>query len=225
MFTRPVDKVPHNQQVASDVHVADTVEFLVHALAHVCFVSRELEILIGESPFEALIAKMRDVNIGIAARLAPAMNIFLQSLLVVVIKKFRLRETVDFRIVRISQSLFGKALFGTVSGLDLLFAVLDNTLELTFANDRIFRIVFRLHDRLDALVFLRSEKLVRNLEPGPELVTDTRFHGKVTAFSNLDRIFDGARDMSEQFHHFFFRAEVEFFRRETLVVKTALRYL
>ena len=50
MFTRPVDEVPHNKQVARHVHVADTVEFLVHALAHVRFVSGELEIFVRESP-------------------------------------------------------------------------------------------------------------------------------------------------------------------------------
>ncbi len=50
MFTRPVNEVPHNEQVTRDVHVADTVELLVHALAHVRLVSRELKIFVRESP-------------------------------------------------------------------------------------------------------------------------------------------------------------------------------
>ena len=50
MFTRPVDEVPHNEEVTCNVHVADTVQLLVHAFAHIRFVSRELEIFVRESP-------------------------------------------------------------------------------------------------------------------------------------------------------------------------------
>ncbi len=168
---------------------------------------------------------MRDVDIGIAPRFAPTVDVLFPRLVVISVKEFRLREAVDFSIVRIGQRIFGNAFFSTVICLDLLFAVLDDTLEFTFANDRIFRIVFRLHDGLDVLVFLRSEEFIRNLETRPELITDTGFHGKVTAFGNLDRILDSARDIPEQFHHLFLGAEIELFRRETLVFKTVQRDL
>ena len=168
---------------------------------------------------------MRDVDVGIATRFAPAMHILIQSFLIVFIKKFRLRQAFYFRIVRVRQRLFGNSFFSTVSGLDLLFAVLDNALKFTFADDRIFRIVFRLHDGLDFLVFFRSEKFIRNLETRPELVTDTGLHRKVTAFRNFHRIFDSARDVPEQFHHFLFRAVIELVRREAFVFKTVQRHL
>ena len=220
MFTRPVDKVPHNKQVTRHVHVADTVQFLVHALAHIGFMGRELEVLFREAPLEALITKMGNVDIRIRARFAPAMDSLVPGLVVIFIKEFRLRQTFNFSLVVIGQGIGFNSLFGAIGFLHLFLLILDDALEFTFANYRIFRIVFRLHDGFDALVFFRCQEFVRNLETGPEFVADTGLDRIVTAFRNLHRIFDGSRNMTEQFHHFGFATEIEFVRRETLIVKT-----
>ena len=225
MFTRPVDKVPHNKQVSRHVHIADTVQFLVHALTHIGFVGRELEVFFRETPLEALITKMRDVNVGVATRFAPTANALIPSFLVVFVKEFRLRQAFNFGLVFVGQGIFGNTLVRTIGGCHLFLLVLDDALEFAFAHDRIFRVVFRLHDSLDVLILIGTQEFVGNLEPGPEFITNTGLDRVITAFCNLDRIFDSARNMAKQFHHFLFGTEIEFFGREPFIFKTIQRHL
>ena len=210
MFTGPVDKVPHNQEVARHVHVADTVQFLVHALAHIGFVGRELKVLFRETPLEALITKMRDVDIGIATRLAPAANALVPSFLIVFVKEFRLRQAFNFGLVFVGQGVFGNSLVCAIGRRHLFLFVLDDALDFAFTYDRIFRVVFRLHNRLDVLVFIGGQEIFRNLKAGPEFIADTGLDRVIASFCNLHRIFDGPRNMSEHFHHFGFATEIEF---------------
>ena len=114
VFTRPVDEVPHDEQVTRHVHVADTVEFLVHALGHVGLVRRKLEILVREAPFQTLVAKVGNVDIGIATRLAPTVDALVPRLLVIGIKKFRLRQAFYLGLVFFRQGIFGYSLVGTI---------------------------------------------------------------------------------------------------------------
>ena len=190
VFARPVDKVPHDKQVTCNVHVADAVQLLVHALAHFGLVRRELKILIRETPFEAFVAEVDDVDIGIGARLA--------------ILGRRLRDG-------------GPVLVGEAFGILLVFLAI--LLELLFVEGGIFRIVFGLHDGLDFLVFFRGQEFLRNFESGPKVVADTRHHLEVAPFRNGNRILDGTRDFVEECAHLGFGAEVELVARKTLVLK------
>ena len=225
MFTRPVNKVPHNKQVARHVHVADTVQFLVHALCDFGFVRRELEIFVGETPLETFVTKVRDVNVGIATRFAPAVRILFPSLVVVFGKGFLRSLVLEFSLFLIGQGFFVDPLLGAISGNQLLRLILNYTLPFTFTNDRILCIVFGLHVFLDLLVFFRSKEFIGNLETGPKLITNARLDRKVAAFRNLYRILDSPRDMPEEFDHFFFGSEIELVCRETRIRKVIQRAL
>ena len=219
VFTRPVDKVPHDQEVARHVHVADTVQLLVHALGHVGLVRGELEIFVGETPLEAFVTKVGNVDIGIATRFAPAVRILFPSLVVLFGKEFRLGQAIYFGLVFVGKRVRFNTLLGAILLRDFFLLVLDYTLTFAFANYRILRIVFGLHVSLDFLIFLGGEEFFGNLEARPEIVANARLDGKVAAFRNLDCILDGARDMAEQLDHLLFGAEIELVRGETRVRK------
>ncbi len=178
---------------------------------------RELEIFLGETPLQEVITKVDDIDIGIRTRLTPAMDRLFPSLLVVFIKEFGRSKAVNFSLVIIGEGIRFNAFIGTHLGLKLFLLILDDATQFTFFHHRVFRIIFSLHDGFNLLVFFTFQEVLGNGETRPEFITDTGFHRIATAFSNLNRIFDGSGNMTKLRHHFFFGTEVKTFGGETLI--------
>ncbi len=193
MLSRPVDEIPHDEQVAGNVHVADAVQLLIDAIAHLRPALRIRKLLVGIAPFETLPAKMNQVGVRIAAFAA--------------------------KLVAFHDLLDRFPVFGGKGFDSLVLVPFQVLLRGLFERARIFLREFLVHHPIDFSIFLGFQKLLRNLVARPEIVADARLHLETATQGDFFRIVDRFRKIRKKGAHFGFGTEIELVRRKPLVDK------
>ena len=193
VFSRPVDKIPNDKQVTRHIHIANTIQFLIDAIADFRPVIRIQNFLIRIPSAQTLVRQINQVGIRIAA-MPTRLRFF--------------HDSFDSRLVFVHQSVHGFPF--------ILCAVF---LCRIFKSCRESFIVFVLHRLVNFFAFFGFQKILGNRKSGPEIITDTCFHHEIAAFGDFNRIFKSRGTIRKQLPHFFFAAVIKLIRRESLILK------